>query len=158
MTAAMQNLGVRCREADELANGGTYFTDLHQVDDAKAALRDERTEGATIAFHLAPACATLSHARDRSPATQLRSSEFPEGLPDLDADRSSLVREANDMALNSFDMAQWAAHDLSAVGTLENPANSYIWAFLAKLRPDAKTTWRDFTISQCMFGTLYRKD
>ena len=107
MTAAMQKLGVRCRAADELATGGTDFTDLHQIDDAKAALRDERTEGSTIAFHMAPACATFSHARDRSPATRLRSSEFPEGLPDLDAGRALIVEIANDIALITFDVAIW---------------------------------------------------
>jgi hypothetical protein len=149
---------VTCREADELARGGTDFTDLAQIDIVKAELRDLRTEGATIAFHLAVPCATFSHARDRSEATQLRSSTHPEGLPDLDADRRSIVLEANEVALIAFDMALWAAHDLSAVGTFESPATSYIWAFLAKLRPAAKVTWKDLTVSQCMFGTQYRKD
>ena len=158
LTKAMQGKGVRCREADELANGGTDFTDLGQIELVKAELRDERTEGASLALHLAPACNTFSHARDRSAATQLRSSAYPEGLPDLDADQRRLVEEASEMALNAFDLAIWAAHDLSASATFESPATSYVWAFLAKLRPLAKVLWKDLTLSQCFFGTKYRKE
>ena len=158
LTSAMQDLGVTCRGADELANGGTNFADPGQVEQLKAELRDLRTEGATIALHFAPPCATFSRARDRASATQLRSSAHPEGLPDLDADRRSLAEEANRVALQAFDLATWAARDLSAIVSFENPATSYMWGFLEMLRPAVKATWVDLTLSQCMFGTQYRKD
>ena len=127
MTSAMQDLGVTCRGADELANGGTNFDDPGQVEQLKAELRDLRTEGATIALHFAPPYATFSRARDRASATQLRSSAHPEGLRDLDAGRRSLAEEANRVALQAFDLATWAAGDLSAIVSFENPATPYMW-------------------------------
>jgi hypothetical protein len=158
LTKAMRRRGVVCRGADELASGGTDFSKADQVSALNEELRERRTDGATLALHYAPTCATMSRARDRSSLTQLRSTEHPEGLPDLDADRSRLVEEANEVALQAFDSACWAAKELSAVVTLENPKTSYMWAFLAKLRPGIKVTWVDLTLSQCFFGTPYRKD
>ena len=42
--------------------------------------------------------------------------------------------------------------------TLEGPAGSWMWAYLAKFRPQVKQTWLDLKLSQCLFGTPYRKD
>jgi site-specific DNA-cytosine methylase len=158
LTKTMRDRGVTCRGADELIDGGTDFHKADQVDQLKEELRERRMNGATLALHFAPPCATFSRARDRASATQLRSTAHPEGLPGLDADRRSLAEEANAVALQAFDLAAWAARDLSAIVTFENPAASYMWGLVAKLRPAVKATWEDLTLSQCFFGTKYRKD
>jgi hypothetical protein len=158
LTRTMQGRGVECRFADDLASGGTDFEDATQVAQVKQELRDLRTQGAALALLFAPPCFTLSRARDRSHATQLRSTSHPEGLPGLDADQSKLVKSANAIVLLVFELAMYAARELSAVVIIENPATSYIWALVARLRPGFKVTWRDIKVSQCLFGTPYRKD
>ena len=65
---------------------------------------------------------------------------------------------ANRVALNTFDLAVWAARDLSAAVTLDNPATSYLWAHLSRARPRFKVRWEDLKLSQCMFGTSWRKE
>ena len=124
----------------------------------KEELQDLRTEGAALALHFAPPCSSFSRARDRARSTQLRSTTHPEGRPGLDADQRRLVKSANEIALQTFDLAMYAARDLSAVVIIENPASSYIWAMVARARPRFKVTWRDIKVSQCLFGTPYRKD
>jgi hypothetical protein len=141
-----------------LATGGTDFSDSTAVAKLKLELRVLRCDGAKLALHFAPTCATFSRARDRAQATQLRSTEFLEGRPGLDADQALFVRTANEIALHTFDLASWAARDLCAAITLENPSSSYLWAFLANSRPQANDNWVDLKISQCMFGAPYRKD
>ena len=158
LTRTMKARGVECRFADDLASGGTDFEDSVQVAQVKAELRDLRTEGATLALLFAPPCFTLSRARDRARATQLRSTAHPEGLPGLDADQSRLVKSANAIVLLVFELAIYAARELSAVVMIENPATSYIWALIARLRPGFKITWRDIKVSQCLFGTPHRKE
>ena len=137
LTRTLRGRGIACRGADDLATGGTDFSDPTAVASLKLELRGLRCEGAKLALHFAPPCATFSRARDRSQATQLRSAECPEGRPDLDAGRALLVKTANDIALLTFDLALWAARDLCAAITLENPSSSYLWSFLTKRR---KTT------------------
>jgi hypothetical protein len=158
LTRTLRRLGVTCREADDLATGGTDFRNAAAVAVVKLELRGLRCEGWKLALHFATPCSSFSRARDRSEATQLRSSEFPEGLPNLDAGQALVVEQGNDVALIAFDAAVWAAKDLCASVTSENPATSYLWLFLAKRRPLAKVTWFDLKISQCLFGTPYRKD
>ena len=158
LTRTLRKLGATCREADDLATGGTDFSSQAAVDLVKLELRGLRCEGWKLALHFATPCNSFSRARDRSEATQLRSAEFPEGLPDLDAGQVLFVERANDIALITFDTALWAARDLCAVITSENPATSWIWLFLAKKRPLAKITWTDVKLSQCLFGAPYRKD
>jgi hypothetical protein len=158
LTQTLRRLGVTCREADDLATGGTDFSDPAAVAVVKLEPRGLRCEGWKLALHFATPCNSFSRARDRSEATQLRSADFPEGLPDLDAGQVLVVTKANDIALITFDTAIWAARDLCAVVTSENPATSYLWLLLAKRRPQAKFTWTDMNISQCLFGAPYRKD
>jgi hypothetical protein len=158
LTRTMEARGIWCRPADDAATGGVDFNVKKDVDRVKEELRRLRTEGHSLAFHMAPACNSFSHARDRSSATKLRSSRHPEGLPDLDAGQQLLVTSANEMALSSFDLAVWLARDLSAAGTMEGPASSYMWAFLARMRPRFKIRWEDLKLSQCLFGTSWRKE
>jgi hypothetical protein len=127
LTKAMLRKGIRCREADEVeTKGGIDFRQCKEVAKLKVELRDRRTEGATFLRHFAPPCSTFSRARDRAAVTRLRSTESPEGSTDLDAYQRSQVTEANEVALQTLDLAIWAAKELSAVITLENPAGSYM--------------------------------
>jgi hypothetical protein len=100
----------------------------------------------------------FSCARDRSARTQLRSSSFPAGLPDLAAEQQEDVKVANRIARHTLDLAEWAAKELKAVVFLENPRQSYLWKFLEPHSPPAVPAWRDIVISQCRFGTPYKKD
>jgi hypothetical protein len=154
----MQDRGVNCRRADDAAYGGTDFEVAVEIAILKEELRELRTEGATLALHLAPPCSSFSRARDRAQSTKLRSASHPEGQLGLDADQRSLVTTANKIALQAFDFAVWAARDLSAVVSMENPSSSYMWLVLERARPRVKVLWQDLKISQCMFGAPYRKD
>jgi site-specific DNA-cytosine methylase len=122
LTRTMQDRGVACRRADDAASGGTDFEVAAEIAILKEDLRDLRTEGAVLALHLAPPCSSFSRARDRAQSTKLRSTSHPEGQPGLDADQRSLVTTANKIALQAFDFAVWAARDLSAVVSMENPS------------------------------------
>ena len=154
----MKKRGVTCRDANDAADGGVYFEVDSEVTQLKVVLRDLRTDGHRIAIHLGPPCSTFSRARDRSKATQLRSPTHPSGRPGLDADQRQAVASANRIALNAFDFAVWAARDLQAAITFENPASSYMWPLFASSRLRFKETWADVKLSQCHFGTPYRKD
>jgi hypothetical protein len=158
LTRTMRDRGIWCRAADDAATGGIDFGVKEDLDKLKEELRGMRTEGLSLALHLAPPWSTFSRARDRSSTTRLRSSNHPDGRPDVDADQRRRVTTANQVALNSFDLAVWAGRDLSAVVTLENPSSSYIWAFFARARPRFKIRWEDLKLSQCLFGAPWRKD
>ena len=67
------------------------------------------------------------------------------------------VKSANMIAKHTWELAEWAAKELRAIVTLENPKESYIWLFFATLRASAKQLWEDVVLSQCRFGTSYRK-
>ena len=154
----MKERGIWCRAPDDAATGGIVFGVKKNLDYLKEELRGMRTEGLSLGLHFATPCCTFTRARDRSEKTRLRSSQHPEGLPDLDADQQSRVTTANDVALDAFDTAVWSARELSAVATLEGPATSYMWAFLARARPRFKVRWVDLKLSQCLFGTPWRKE
>jgi hypothetical protein len=159
LAKTMRRAGVRCLEPDDFASGGTDLSDKAQVQRARQRLRDIRTADEKLAIHLAPPCHTYSRARDRSPLTQLRSSSFPAGLPDLPEEQQEDAEMANRIADNTEDFAEWAAKELKAVVFLENPRRSYLWLYLAgRHSPSAVLAWRDFHVSQCLFGTPYKKD
>jgi hypothetical protein len=158
LTCTMKKRGVKCWDANDAASGGVDFEVEVELTELKSLLRDLRTDGHRFAIHFAPPCCTFSRARDRSRATQLRSTKHPGGLPGLDAGQRKIVASANRIALNAFDLAVWAARDLQAAITFENPATSYIWAFLLSSRPRFQVNWVDIKLSQCHFGTPYRKD
>ena len=54
-----------------------------------------------------------------------------------------------------FNICLWAVEKKCMV-TLENPATSYLWKFLENLYGPADA--RDIVLSQCRFGTTYRKE
>ena len=101
-------------------------------------------QGKQVAVHLAPPCSTFSRARDRSKRTRLRSSTLPRGL-DPQEDRT---RIGNEIADRAFELAHWAADELGALVTLENPQSSYIWAACGA----GGDGFVDIVYSPCRFG------
>jgi hypothetical protein len=109
-----------------------------------------------MAVHFAPPCSTFSRARDRSTFTKLRSSTHPGGLPSLSVKQRETVNEANDIAKNTYDLP-WLSGSMCAVVTLENPAGSYLWKYFELIRPRDRSKYEDASLSQCMFGTPYKR-
>ena len=158
LTRSFEEAGITCRKPDDLATGGADFSSAAQVRKVREELRNLRTDDdVRLMLHFATVCSTFSRARDRSDATRLRSAEFPAGLPDLSPEKQIEVDCANRCAKHTWESAEWAAKQLRAIVTLENPKESYIWLFFATLRAAAKQLWEDVILSQCRFGTSYRK-
>ena len=158
LTQAMLKLGVACEPPNDLAHGGTDFASRPQVDLLKAHLRALRISGKRLIIHLAPPCSTFSRARDRSEATRLRSTSHPAGLTWLNPEQWGIADEANLIAWNAFDIAAWAARELDAVVSLENPSGSYIWPWSTLQNEWSEQSFEEAVVSQCLFGAPYRKD
>jgi hypothetical protein len=132
LTQALRNLGLRCEEPDEVTTGGTDFKSSRPVAQLKRKLRSHHQSGKNLAIHLAPPCGTFSRARDRSTRTRLRSRRFPFGLPD----KVSSTRPWNRITRRALQLAHWAATELGAVVTVENPQLSYMWLCAERWLPD----------------------
>ena len=158
LTEAFRAVGIRCRAPDDLVTGGTDFEIASQVRKVREELRALRTDDLCLAIHLAPPCSTFSRARDRSKATCLRSSSQPEGLSSLSPSQKIDVERANRIARHAWELAEWASKELRAVVCLENPRMSYIWDYYATISSSSTQRWKDVLLSQCQFGTTYRKD
>ena len=144
LSEAMGDIGFDVAMPEDLAKGGVDFSDESQVLGLKTRLRKFSEEGRRLCLHLAPPCATFSGARDRSFRTRLRSGKFPEGLPSC----RNLVEEANKVAEQAYDLATWAAEELCAVVSMENPRNSYLWDFVAGL-PQTDSEYSDVLFCSC---------
>ena len=159
LTDTLRKAGVRCRAPDDLETGGTDFADSSQVRKLREELRALRTSDLRIVLHFAPPCSTYSRARDRSDATRLRSTEYPGGLPELSPSQQADVDAANRIAENMLELIVWAVKELKAVVVVENPRMSYLWDYLASIQHSSSPQpFQDFIISQCRFGTPYRKE
>ena len=99
---------------------------------------------------MAPPCSTFSRARNRHLRTKLRTAEFPQGLPK----RSQDCAQANRIARNALDLAEWLARTTNAAIAFENPETSWIWQFLTT---DPELVYTDVTFSTCLFGAPYQK-
>ena len=86
----------------------------------------------------------FSRARDRSLRTRLRATQRPQGLPGKVAE----CRSANLIVRNVARVVKWAADELDAIISIENPASSYLWIFWEKL-PQADTVHTDVTFDNC---------
>jgi len=112
--------------------------------------------------HFAPPCGTASAARnirrkgiDPKP---LRSSEYPDGLPNLEGANQGRVNSANEL----YKFVARAAEKLEAMGvswSIENPTNSLMWATswfadLARKSSDKSEPHHHSTVSfdMCMHG------
>ena len=153
LSHAVAKVGVPTMAPNDLASGGTDFSNMEQVDELKDQLKEWKAAGMEFIIHLAPPCSTFSRARDRSRKTRLRSSEFPAGLEPV----SEKVVVANRIAVAAYAFAEWAAGcELEAAVTMENPARSYLWDFV---QGEAKTNnFQDIVFSQCRFGAPYKKE
>jgi hypothetical protein len=149
LTDAVKVRGIKTRDPDDAATGGTDFTRLGDVESLRAELADLQASGTKIMLHLAPPCSTFSRARDRSWRTRLRSLKHPQGIPG----RAKFTKSANLIARRTLDLAEWAA-DLGMAVSIENPKASYIWSYL-DFNEECK--FRDAIFSPCRFGSIYRK-
>ena len=152
LTDAMRAVGFEVAAPEDLASGGVNFAVESQVLGLKTRLQKLFKQGRRLCLHLAPPCATFSRARDRSSRTRLRSGKFPDGLPAC----KSLVEEANKVAEQAYDLATWAAEELGAVVSMENPRNSYLWDFVAGL-PQTNDEYHDVLFCSCRFGECFQK-
>ena len=91
LTSTMRAAGVTCLPPNDIESGGADFEDSSDVKAVREALRILRTADCRLILHFAPPCHTYSRARDRSEDTRLRSTDHPEGLPWLNAERQCEV-------------------------------------------------------------------
>ena len=152
LTRKVKELGIATHEPDDLAYGGTDFRDAEAVEKFKNRLRDLTAGKGRVFLHMAPPCSTFSRARDRRASTRLRSAARPEGLYPAAAN----VTEANTIATNVLRVAEFAAGELGAGVTVENPATSYLWRFWEPLR-DEGVAFKDHVVSMCRYGAAYQK-
>ena len=125
LSAEVAKTGVPTWAPNDVASGGVDFTSTQAVEGLRAELLAWKQAGAHLVLHFAPPCATFSRARDRSRLTRLRSPSHVTGLPGCEAQ----VGEANLIADHTKDLAEWAAAELKAVVTIENPESSYLWDY-----------------------------
>jgi hypothetical protein len=58
-----------------------------------------------------------------------------------------------------LELIEWAVKELKAVVVVENPRMSYLWDYLASIQHSSSPQpFQNFIISQCRFGTPYRKE
>ena len=152
LTDAIKKLGIKAEVPNDFQHGGTDFRVSKQVEDLKDRLSVLAAQTHHLVLHLAPPCATFSRARDRSVKTRLRSCWYPEGLPQC----RSRTREANLIAKRAYELAGWAADELGAFVSLENPRRSYLWQYLEAF-PAADSEWTDVHFSPCLHGAAYQK-
>ena len=115
LTRAVEAAGVPVRSPEDLAAGGTDFSNKEAVDMLRLELGELAASGVKLMVHFAPPCSTFSRARCRSGKTRLRSSAFPQGLPRF----ARYTRTANLIARNTLDLAEWLVRDLGAVVSLD---------------------------------------
>lgn len=125
-----------------------------------------KTPGATFMLHSAPPCGTASRARERrlkkalKKALQkkgarepkpLRSSLYPEGLPNLGPTDAKRVKASNNIYRNIVKLTEIV---LEAGGyvCMENPLRSYLWETKWFLRLQKKFGLFAVNFQQCMHG------
>ena len=152
LTEAVRRMGLSCEEPNDVFSGGTDFRNHKQVEELKDLLVQRSRSTHRLVLHLAPPCASFSRARDRSKKTRLRSSSYPEGLPG----KKSQTKEPNLVARKAYRLACWAADELEALVSLENPSRSYLWDLVRGER-QADTNYEDAVFSPCLYGATYQK-
>ena len=152
LTQAMRRVGVTCLPPEDIASGGTEFRDEERVNELKEKLKDLASAGKRLVLHLAPPCSTFSHARDRSARTKVRDAQHVAGIDP----RPEEVVEANDIATKAIRLAAWAARELGAQVSVENPRASYLWPFWDSL--GIQCDFEDLEFSMCRFGAAYNKE
>ena len=152
LTEAVRRMGIHCEDPDEMWSGGTDFRERSQVEALKEKVALRAGQVRHLIIHLAPPCASYSRARDRSFKTRVRSSIYPEGLPG----RQGQTKEPNRITKNAYKFAVWAADELGAMVSMENPRRSYLWDYVAR-EPQADSDYTDVHFSPCLHGATYQK-
>ena len=150
LTDHVAKLGVPTETPEDLELGGADFSKTDDIEYLKTKLAEHRHAGKHLVVHFAPPCATFSRARDRSHRTRLRSRQRPQGL----LGKGLACREANIIARNTLNLAEWCAKELHAAVSIENPRSSYLWSFLEF---DPELPFVDVDFCPCMFGADYYK-
>ena len=151
LSKAVERVGVQIDTPQDGLTGGTDFSEDWQVLELWERWRGLRAAGLRLIFHFAPPCNTFSRARDRSWKTKLRSFGEPAGLDPGEPK----TKVANDIARNTAHSIRFLVTQLGAIGTLEQPASSYMMPFLDReglLPPHGQVL-----LHQCKFGRPFRK-
>ena len=112
-------------------------------------LWDVLTSPGVEAVHLGLPCGTSSRARERPIPREmrlagvpepppLRSAEFPLGIPGLAHHHQRRIDSANCLYALAIEIILWC-HRHKVVISIENPANSWLWAVLVKLAREHST-------------------
>ena len=151
-STACANAGLRVHEPDDVRYGGTDFLDPASV--AGLGFRLERWAKVAhpLIVHFAPPCSTFSRARDRSRRTKVRSRTRPGGIQPV----PQFVKDANEIAEETYELALKLAHDFGAWVSIENPARSYLWPFLGDDH-SFDVTCKDMVFAACRYGAPYQK-
>ena len=146
LSQAVARLGVRTAPPQDLMTGGFDFSVEHEVRQLWVMWKHWAQSSDKLIFHFAPPCSTFSTARDRSPKTKLRSATHPEGIPPI----SPKAHEGNRVAASTALSIAFVVVELSASCTMENPARSYLWAYLDQTQILASVSRTEvFSISAC---------
>ena len=102
--------------------------------------------------HYGPPCNTYAICR----RPKIRSSSFPEGLPNLGKRDQQLLRKANRITANV--MRLLLGHcEKGHAWSIENPAGSLLWRTRAWRRVLRRCKPSKVTVNYCQFGMPYRK-
>ena len=107
---ACMEAGLLVHEPDDVRWGGTDFLDPVSVAGLEFRLERWSKVAHPLIVHFAPPCSTFSRARDRSRKTKVRSRMRPGGLHPV----PDFVKEANEIAEVTYELAMKAAHDFGA--------------------------------------------
>ena len=105
-----------------------------------------------LIVHFAPPCSTFSRARDRSAKTKVRSRTRPGGIHPI----PQFVKDANEIAEATYELALGIAHKWGVWVSIENPARSYMWSFFGNDH-EFDTSCKDIVLAACRFGAPFQK-
>ena len=107
-----------------------------------------------VAAMLGPPCTSFSIARDRT--LQIRSKDWPYGLPGLSPDMKRVVEDGNATALAAAKNCRWL-YNARVPFILENPHSSRIW-YIDEYKALAGLERVEVVVADyCQFGTKWRK-
>ena len=139
--------------AQDLATGGTDFSDDAATTRWCESLQEKLADYKFVLFHVAPPCASFSRARDRSHRTRLRCLAHPAGwFPD---DMTTVY--GNNVARNTARVVNYLLDNFSAAGSWEQPLGSYMFPYLESIDALQHEPSNTIVLHQCRFGRPFRK-
>ena len=151
LTKAVARLGFHTDVPQDVAEGGANFENDEEVVNLWRRWAEFRAAGFQLVFHMAPPCCSFSAVRDRSRRTRLISSSKPEGLDTY----HPLTSSGNAIAKNTALSIKYLVRELDAVGSLEQPARSYMLPFLDN--ENLLEEHEEIVLDQCRYGRPYKK-